>query len=146
MLLLNQGKAIIVFQDLISAVFAQKSLNGHFINDINVRLLVDWANPSDIQSVRGYLTIPSMDENTYQGPPGYQNIKQSLNISMGTQYMGGALPQQQQQQQQQQLQQQQQTQISHQYSLPQPQNALQLGNNAPMTHDKDEVSFLYRTL
>ncbi len=98
-----------------------------------MRLLVDWANPADVQSIRGYLSIPTIDENSYQGPPGYQNITQNINYGLGANYMGVPVTQPQQQQQQQQT-------LGHQYSLPQPQNNMQTGNTGSHTHDKDEVN------
>jgi hypothetical protein len=40
----KEKQAYIIFNDIISALYAQKSLNGHFIKDINVHLSVDWCN------------------------------------------------------------------------------------------------------
>ena len=43
----QNGKAYIIFADIISALFAQKSLNGHYVSDIDVRLYVSWCHSID---------------------------------------------------------------------------------------------------
>jgi len=40
----KQKQAYIIFNDIVSALFAQKSLNGHYLKDIDVHLSVDWCN------------------------------------------------------------------------------------------------------
>jgi hypothetical protein len=40
----KQKQAYIIFNDIISALYAQKSLNGHYLKEIDVQLSVDWCN------------------------------------------------------------------------------------------------------
>lgn len=47
-LIKSNGKALIVFSKAINAAFALHSLNNHEIEDIEVRLKVDWCPPSEI--------------------------------------------------------------------------------------------------
>lgn len=35
-----------MFNDIISALCAQKSLNGHYLRDVDVKLSVDWCDES----------------------------------------------------------------------------------------------------
>ena len=36
---------------MMSALYAQKSLNGHYLKDINIRLFVNWCNPLEEKSL-----------------------------------------------------------------------------------------------
>mmetsp|Transcript_6029 Transcript_6029/g.5374 ORF Transcript_6029/g.5374 Transcript_6029/m.5374 type:complete len:82 (-) Transcript_6029:2500-2745(-) len=36
--------AFVIFNDIISALCAQKSLNGHYLKDVDVRLNIEWCN------------------------------------------------------------------------------------------------------
>lgn len=40
----KERQAFVIFNDIISALYAQKSLNGHYIKDLNLHLSVDWCN------------------------------------------------------------------------------------------------------
>jgi len=47
----REKQAYIIFNDIISALYAQKSLNGHYLKDIGVQLSVDWCNSIEEEDI-----------------------------------------------------------------------------------------------
>ncbi len=47
-------EAYIIFEDIIGAYSAERSLNGQYIGDIDVKIFLDWcSNPRDLNSCNG---------------------------------------------------------------------------------------------
>ena len=49
----SNGRAYIVFKDIVSAIFAKKCLNGFYMSDVDVRLKVSWLDQTESQSGAG---------------------------------------------------------------------------------------------